>query len=73
MTPPETQTGDVLSVAGLTSGEHRRLGIKKRDLRRLLHLIPLRERYLLRLVHVRGASQRELAGLLGVSQSVPAA
>lgn len=67
MPPSEAQAGDVLSVVGLTSGERHRLGIKKRDLRRLLHMIPLRERYLLRLVHVRGASQRELAGLLGVS------
>jgi len=67
MPPPKSQSGDLLSLAGLTGGELQRLGIRKPLLRRIFHLIPLRERYLLRLVHVRGASQRELAGLLGVS------
>jgi len=56
-----------LTLAGLTSSELRRLGITARHLHRLFHLIPLRERCLLRLVHLRGASQRELAGLVGIS------
>lgn len=67
MPPPKPPSGDLLSLAGLTTSELQHLGIRKPLLRRIFHLIPLRERYLLRLVHVRGASQRELAGLLGVS------
>jgi DNA-binding CsgD family transcriptional regulator len=59
--------GAVLCLARLTSNKLRSLGITPQHLRRLFHLIPLRERYALRLYHLRGASQRELAGLLGVS------
>jgi len=67
MTPRAPANEAILSLAGLTDSEPRRLGVRKHHLRRLFSMIPLRERSLLRLVHLRGASQRELAGLLGVS------
>ncbi|MBL7140527.1 MAG: sigma-70 family RNA polymerase sigma factor [Planctomycetes bacterium] len=55
-----------MCLLGLSESKLRCLGLLPRDLRRLLRLLPPRERYLLRLFYVRGASQRELAGLLGV-------
>ncbi len=65
--PEKAQDTECLTLAGLSDAELQRLRCRRRDLRRLLRLLPCRHRYLLRLVHVRGASQRELAGLLGVS------
>ncbi len=67
MKSPIPSAGVVLRFACLPANKLRPLGVTPQHLRRLFHLIPLRERYALRLTEVRGASQRELAGLLGVS------
>jgi len=65
--PLKTPSGDAACLLGLPENKLRDLGLRSRDLRRLLHLLPPRERYLLQLFYLRGASQRELAGLLGVA------
>ena len=57
---------DILALLGLANSKLWRIGYNLRDLRRLFHLMLPRERNLLKLVHLRGVSQRELAGLLGV-------
>jgi len=64
--PQKTHPGESACLLGLPDSKLRALGLRPRDLRRLLRLLPPRERYLLRLFYLRGASQRELAGLMGV-------
>ena len=43
-------------------------GLTGRDLRRAIRLLPLRQRSILRILYLRGASQGELAGALGISR-----
>ncbi|MFO8013427.1 MAG: sigma factor-like helix-turn-helix DNA-binding protein [Phycisphaerae bacterium] len=67
MKSPIPNAGIVLSLARLKNSKLREMGLTPQHLRRLFHLIPLRERHALSLVHLRGARYRELAGILGIS------
>jgi hypothetical protein len=67
MKSPIPHSGVVLSLARLKNSKLRALGVTPQHLRRLFHLIPLRERHALSLYHFRGVRHRELAGLMGIS------
>jgi hypothetical protein len=54
-------------LLGLTTSEIASLGLRERDLRRLFRLMPPKERAMLRLYHRRGATQEEIAELLGTT------
>lgn len=68
MSPRRCTTADFVSLLGLLDGKTRRHHLIRRDLRRAWRLLPQRDRSLLTLLRQRGASLREVAGLLGVSR-----
>jgi hypothetical protein len=67
MKSPIPDSGVVLSLACLEHSKLQAMGVTPQHLRRLFHLIPLRERHALNLYHFRGVRQRELAALMGIS------
>jgi len=68
MSPRRRTTADFVTLLGLLDGKTRRHHLIRRDLRRAWRLLPQRDRSLLTLLRCRGASLREVAGLLGVSR-----
>ncbi len=67
MPPRRRTTADFVNLLGLLDGKTRRHRLIRRDLGRAWRLLPQRDRSLLTLLRRRGASLREVAGLLGVS------
>lgn len=68
--PPRRRTsGELLDLLGLPASKPGAPSFLRRHLRAALRLLPRRERYLLRLLHVRGATQAELAGALGIDRN----
>jgi len=69
MPPGKRDTDDFLNLLGLADTKMPGPHLIPRDIRRAWHLLPQRDRLVLALLHRRGASLRELAGLLGVSRA----
>lgn len=69
MTAKDHANGNFLHLRGLADSKTNRPGLVPRNLRRAWRLLPLRDRSLLTLLYVRGASQRELAGFLGINRA----
>ncbi|HUU91245.1 MAG TPA: sigma factor-like helix-turn-helix DNA-binding protein [Phycisphaerae bacterium] len=69
MAPRKRATDDSQKLFGLANSKTRGREIRPRYLRKAWWLLPQRERVVLALLHRRGASLRELAGLLGVSRA----
>ncbi|KPJ72529.1 MAG: hypothetical protein AMS14_07575 [Planctomycetes bacterium DG_20] len=67
MPPRRRATNDLPDLLGLADNKTRPRLIP-RHLRRIWRVLPRRDRYLLALLHRRGASLSELSGLLGVSR-----
>ena len=68
MSPRRRTTADFVALLSLLDGKTQRHHLSRRDLRRAWRLLPQRDRSLLTLLRQRGASLREVAGLLGVSR-----
>lgn len=67
MTPRRRAKDDVLSLLGLSRNKPPLPSITRREIRKAWRMLPPKDRALLALLYGRGASVRELAGLLGLA------